>query len=390
MRVFFAAGPGDVINAHKKWLSGEVDPTQMALTYSSQFADFCKNIGATAHIVGSSHKMGRFSDSEFLIEHCPKRKIGFGSIGYHLSEILYGLTLFRKARTSKCNIAVIHSGSTHPFVLWIFRFSGIKVIPVLHNTIWPAGHPEAGIVRRAIRKLDAYFFRHGAYAAIGVSPECIRQVKAVTGENSRIKLIDIRGQFTREYFDSLPGPPTFSIPFKIMYAGRMVSSKGVYDVLKAANAIEQELPGLINWEICGDGPELESMLKWRTGLNIGHIVQIHGHVLPDGMREIISRNHAAIVPTRSDFSEGMALSAVEPVLTNRPVITNSVVPALEVLRPACVEAKTDDYKSYVERIIELANSPEMYEKLCVACDGLKAPFYNREFGFAKALKEAIS
>ena len=48
------------------------------------------------------------------------------------------------------------------------------------------------------------------------------------------------------------------------------------------------------------------------------------------------------------------MTAAEAILVGRPVITNSVVPALEVLRPACVEARTNDVDSYVAAILKLS------------------------------------
>lgn len=33
-RVFYAAGPGNVIAAHQHWMRGASDPSEMSLTYS--------------------------------------------------------------------------------------------------------------------------------------------------------------------------------------------------------------------------------------------------------------------------------------------------------------------------------------------------------------------
>ena len=60
-----------------------------------------------------------------------------------------------------------------------------------------------------------------------------------------------------------------------------------------------------------------------------------------------------IVPTRSDFVEGIAKTAVEAILAGRPVITNAGVGALEILRPACIEAQADNPESYAAAVIAL-------------------------------------
>ena len=103
----------------------------------------------------------------------------------------------------------------------------------------------------------------------------------------------------------------------------------------------------------------------RCGLE--PVVAVRGWTSPQDLRDVLAQSHASIVPTQSSFAEGMAKTAIEAILSGRPVITNRVVPALEVLRPACVEARTDDVDSYVEAILRLINNPNYYRRLCEAC-----------------------
>ena len=84
------------------------------------------------------------------------------------------------------------------------------------------------------------------------------------------------------------------------------------------------------------------------------------------------------------------MTAAEAILAGRPVITNPVVPALEVLRPACVEAQTNDVDSYVKAILTLIDDPNQYRNLCKACQGLQEQFYDREQGLRAALKKILS
>ena len=50
-RIFHAAGPGNIIQAHKYWAKGQHFPGEVSITFSSQFEEFCKNIGAEAYLV---------------------------------------------------------------------------------------------------------------------------------------------------------------------------------------------------------------------------------------------------------------------------------------------------------------------------------------------------
>ena len=99
---------------------------------------------------------------------------------FHLREVFYGLGLLATAVRFRANLAVIDSGTTHYFVTTLFRLAGIRVVPVLHNSIWPNGFPPTRSIPRLICWLDSLFYRHVAMAVIGVSPECTRQVEQLT------------------------------------------------------------------------------------------------------------------------------------------------------------------------------------------------------------------
>ncbi|MDR3466934.1 MAG: glycosyltransferase family 4 protein [Xanthobacteraceae bacterium] len=389
-RIFYAAGPGNVIRAHKHWEQGQLDPSQMSRTYSGQFADFCKSIAADALIVSYCPAPDAYRSGKFIIEHDPKPFANARGALYHVSEILYGLQLLVKALRFRADVAVIHSGTTHEFVLLLFTLAGIDVVPVLHNTPWPSGFKPKRLVRKLISRLDAVLFRRGARAVIGVSPECLRQVRELTNGLRQDGLIEMRGQYIADYFATIAPPMAERPPFEVLYCGRVTHDKGVYDLLQIARRVEDLRPGLVRWTVCGDGPELAGLRRQHASMGLKDIVDIRGFTAPAELKAVLEHSHAAIVPTRGEFAEGMALSAVEAILAGRPCVTSPVVPALEVLRPACVEARTNDVESYVAAIIELATSERLYRRLCAACPGLAAPFYEIATGFAAALHRAIA
>jgi glycogen synthase len=390
IRVFYAAGPGGLIETHKYWRNGAADPRLTALTYSGQFADFCESVAASVYMVSHAVPSRDFNEGKFRVRQRPKPQLGGGGFGYHLGQVVYGAWLFLEAVKFRADFAVIHSSSTHFFALSMFRIAGIKVIPVLHNTLWPAGYPQAGLVKRFIRRLDGAFFRNCAHATLGVSPECLRQVRTLAGQIPSERLIEMRGQFSRFYFDAIPAAPAQTTPFRILFAGRITEKKGVFDLIDIARRVEDRAPELVKWDVCGVGPDFDELRLRRDAASLQGVVELHGHVLPSQMSEIIARNHASIVPTKSSFEEGMALSAIEPVLANRPVITSSVVPASEVLGGACLKAEVDDVESYVAQVLRLAKSPEDYRLAANACAQVKEPFLDGKLGFAAALRRAFA
>jgi hypothetical protein len=67
------------------------------------------------------------------------------------------------------------------------------------------------------------------------------------------------------------------------------------------------------------------------------------------------------------------MTANEAVFAGRPVITNAVVPSLELLRPSCIEAKTNDQKATRKP----ACNPAIYEDIRSVCAGVGRSFYDR-------------
>jgi glycosyltransferase involved in cell wall biosynthesis len=170
----------------------------------------------------------------------------------------------------------------------------------------------------------------------------------------------------------------------------VTEEKGVFDTLEMAHRLERERPSAVHWDICGSGPDLEALKRRQRELGLENVVTLHGFTQPEALRELLARAHVSIVPTRSTFKEGMAQTVVESILVGRPVITCSVVPALEVCRAACLEAVTNDVGSYVDRVKELMDDPALYARLCAATRDLAAPFYDPSFAFAAALERSLS
>ena len=51
LRILYAAGPGDVVGTYRHWKSGVDDPSQVAITYSAQFYQLCKELDADGYVI---------------------------------------------------------------------------------------------------------------------------------------------------------------------------------------------------------------------------------------------------------------------------------------------------------------------------------------------------
>lgn len=388
-RVFYAAsGPADFIAAHLSFASGIEHPSEMSSTFSGQIERFCAEVGAKAYFVSTRNPASLHRDGDITIEHHPKR--GAAGLLFHLNEVRYGLSLVWRAWKWKADLAILDSGSTHFFVMSAFRLVGIPVLPVLHTTLWPRGRsPRAGALASVIGTLDKLFFRYCPSGVIGVSPECLRQVAAIA-PGHRYSLFDIRAQYRRAYFDRIPRPPTSREPFNVLFVGRVDPAKGVLDIPVMAEWIERRRPGSVRWTICGAGPADAALLAEIEARGLGDIVRPRGWTSPEQLQTIYGDMHVTIVPTRSAMNEGMAMTAAEAVLAGRPVVSNPVVPAVEVLGEAAVVAVTDDPISHAAAILALLDSAEDYDRRRAACADAGRDFLDPRFGLTRALHQAVA
>jgi glycogen synthase len=274
-RVFYCLGPGNIIDSYQCWKRNERDPSEVSVTFSDQILDFCVDINAAAYFVATHKRSGCSTDGAFTMEHRPK-PVRSG-LKYHLGEIIYGLGLLRTALRFKADVALIDSGTAHYFVLTLFRLLGIRVVPILHNTLWPHGYPPRKLVPRLVLKLDSLlFWPRVPTAVIGVSPECERQVNQVRGKR-HYPILQTRAQFEKEYFDRIsPPPPHEKRPFQMMFIGRIDRIKGIFDILEIARSIENSNPGLVRWEICGQGRDFDEVTRRHKELMLEGIVNLRG------------------------------------------------------------------------------------------------------------------
>jgi glycogen synthase len=391
VRALYALGPGDVVQFYRDLTAGRAPGFQMSMAFSQQFLDWCDQAGVVTHAVSSSSRADRLQAGTHCVENRPKRQIGSGrGWRFYVGQIWYGLRVVRWAVAERADVVIADSGTTEWIVLGLLRLFRIPVIAVLHNTLWPMGHRPRRGLRRLLRRLDGFFLRHIAAATVGVSPECVRQVKEIAG-TPKGPVLECRAQFRTGFLNRVaPVAAADRIPFQVLFLGRFEAIKGVWLMLDLARKLETEHPGAFRWRMVGYGSEFEALKRSVASAGLEQVVSVESS-LPseEAALQTMGWAHAMIVPTMPDFCEGLAMTAAECVLAGRPVVVSSVVPAWEVLGGAPLKAEAGSVASFADAFKRLAFEPGCYEACQRATAAVQGQFYDRSLGLGNVLGGAV-
>lgn len=391
-RILYAVGPGDVVGQCRNLLEGKEPPFQLGMSFSQQFLDVCEEAGAAAHLISCHGRKDRLQYGKHLVENRPQpRWYHADGIKHYIGTVMYGLEIVAQAVRECATVVVIDSGTTRWFVLSLLGLFGIPVIPVLYSALWPMGFPPTRRIDRIILTLDAWFFRRVASATVCMSPELERQVN-LAAHKPKGPMFQFRPQYREEFLRRVPPvpPPPFH-PFNVLFLGRVEEFKGVFLILSMAERLETEMPGSFKWRIFGAGAASDRLQTQIRERNLAEFVHA-GRMLPNeqSAMETLGWAHAMIVPTTSQFKEGLAMTAAECVLAGRPVVLSDVVPAWEILGEAGIKCRTDSVDSFVDSLKKLALDPAYYEKHRRATKNVQAQFYDRQQGVGNVILRAVA
>jgi glycogen(starch) synthase len=387
--VLYAAGPGDVIGTFEAWCAGAYDPTEVAVTYSGQFFSAIREMNWEAHVIAHHPSRGIVRRHGITVEHRPKSSSGTHGLSYHFRELRYWLGIVGSAWTVKASHAVI-SGMDHWWLLTLLRLTGVRVIPTLHCTLWPYSARPTRRGQRLLQCLNGWFWRHVPYATICVSPECERQVRELAGESATGLFLHSRAQYRTGYLDSIPPAVWSERPFRLLFAGRMERSKGIFDLLDVASQLRDRVSGGVLIEVCGSGGAREEFQAEIESRRLADIITYRGQLDHQEMKAAYGCAHAIVVPTTASFPEGLNKVVVEGVLAGRPVIATDVCNARDVLPNAVIHVRAGDISSLANAISRLASERSFYLAHTAACKVESTPFYDANQSWGAAVRKAIS
>lgn len=386
-RILYAASAGDVFGTYLQWRVGRWDERQTAATYSAQFFDFCKSLQAEGIVSFPSTEKTEYYDGPFRIfsRRLPRQNVS--TFRYYLNSALAALSIIKLAIRNKVDCVIAMDGSTIWLMLAPLRLIGIPIYVSVHTVMVPYG-TRVKDDRRFSIKLERFFLKYFCSGALVASHEIERHIVDLSYPTS-IPIEIFYPLYDRNDFVNFFAGEHPEGKFRLLYSGRIEAEKGIFDLLDAFLML-RELKFDIELDFCGDGSSL-SLLKRKISSNhLDKYVRCHGHLSRSDLLKLYADSNAIIIPTRTEFPEGFNQVAVEAILAHRPVVTSAVCPALELIRPAALEAMPDNIPSYVGAIRALLVDKKLYDALVKASYDVADRFFNREEAWAAKMSIVIS
>jgi glycogen(starch) synthase len=383
-RVVFLDGPGNTIQAFRRWRAGEDHPGETAVTYSSQVFDVAQRLGAKLLALSCVTPAERLEDGDFVIEHRARPWSSATGSAFSAAQALWAIDLMRMARRFRPDVMLV-SEVPHPFLFAPLKAAGVRLVCALHCTLWPAGHPPTTPIASHIARANGWFFRDICDATLAISPECERQVAVLAG-TTKGPLLSYRPQ----YRGRIAAPREVAgRPLRVLFAGRCEREKGVFDVVELARRLSRKRPGEFHFSICGGGSAFSEIQGQIAASGLGETVRAPGQL---GRRELhaeYERCDVVLVPTTAAFPEGLNKVAVEALLAGRPSILSTTIPAGELVGDAGLIVPAGDLDRFEEALARLADDPALYRRCSAATIPAGAAFVGAPNAFGQVVEQAV-
>lgn len=379
LRIAFHAGPGDAVGSFEHWRAGRHDPRVPIMAYSTQFYTLTDRIGAKAHVITEPPNLPENPLPGFQFTPIARDRSKRG-LGWHLEQSRYASRFLGHLRQIRPHVVVM--GTDFPAWTYAALPRESALILTMHNTFWPMGRRDTGAKARLKQTLAGYGLRKMA-SAVCTSPECARQLAALTGKHDGL-------------FVEMPQMPVANLPpmrardraQNLLFLGRIEADKGVFDLLGVFSALAAHAPELtLNFAGSGSAaPALQAAIAATP-----HAERIHslGHVSAEGVVSALQRSDLLICPTRSAFNEGLALVVIEAAALGVPSVASSVVPARELVPEACAVFPADDTGALRSTLLGLIDDPAAYRTLAAGTAPARAQVLDRARSWGSQLARAL-
>jgi glycogen synthase len=383
IRFAYLSGPVNAIDVYDAWVK-EATLEYFGTSYLTQFYQACADYGAEGYVVTTlPEPYNRQRIGRFIIENRPTPS-GLSGIRYHIAYCIWIIKIVPRMIRFQPDVLIITAGHNYWIFLWILKLFGVAIIPAIHDSLWKRFSPLK-LSWRILRRFEALFFA-GCVNEVMVAAESTAEQVRILAQRKKIQIEVFLPTYQQRQFSSILEANFTMRPFKALFMGRIVSNKGIYDLLEIASQLS---PQEFHFDICGDGPELISLRGKIEERELKATVSCHGFLDRKDLYVLLDKAHVVIVPTTTDFEEGFNMVCAEAILSGRPVVTSAVCPALTYIRDAAIEVPPNDIGRYREALVALATDRNLYEQKRAACKALQDQFYNASNSWGAKLRVVL-
>ena len=275
------------------------------------------------------------------------------------------IQLTRLLRAQAPDVVHTHSGKAGILGRLAARRAGVPI--VVHTIHGPSFGPfQSGPVNQLFRAAERYAAPRTTHF-VSVAEAMTSQYLAA-GIGCPEQFTCIRSGFALESFLKAKNDPSFrkslglaQTDFVVGKIARLIKLKGHSDLLAAAPVLVERCPR-IKFLLVGDGPWQKRLKKHVRALGLEHSFVFAGLVSPSDIPRYLGVMDVLVHLSRR---EGLARALPQALAAGRPVLSYDCDGAKEI----CIPDETGflirfgDVGQFTERLLQLANAPELREKL---------------------------
>jgi len=278
------------------------------------------------------------------------------------------------------------------FTLWSsYLASRILRVPLFHSRHnWleekrPMGRLATVIDNWIVRRVDAVVC-HGPYlrarlAGIGVPHN--RTFEFDSGNRTLVAQAEtVAG-----------GAPVTEIGghLSVLYVGRMVRQKGIFDLLEACTRLFPELPRL-RLVYAGSGIDMAGLREEAVRRGVSERIHFLGRVSHAQLGCVMQQSRLVVTPTRSSFPEGRCMVVMEALAVGTPVVAPRFGPFPYLVRH-CVNGllyQPDSVDELAAMISRALLDEGLYQVLASGARQSGAALLQPEVSYSQALGRALA
>ena len=246
--------------------------------------------------------------------------------------------------------------------------------------------------KKIIDVIDKFIIRR-ADVVIVHGPYMKKQMRAINVLPQRV--IEFNWSFKHFFTENKnPAPSFFPRDWKqkkiILFIGRLETRKGVFDLLEACKNIFM-ISNECALAYAGSGGAFDLLQEKIKTLKLESRVKLLGMIPHDQIPYLIRDCYIVVTPSRSEFSEGRCMAAMEGLVMGKPVIapSNGPFPFLVNDYHNGLLFHQDSTNALYHKIRQIVDDKELYARLTKGAEETGKALVKAKINFSKAVREAI-